>query len=125
MNRLQRKLSSMSSFCSRHIGSGDADGDLAHYNGILRVVDVHDQDARMNVLARTVRCGGGKDRGNRTRGIQISAGIGTVAPVPDVEEVVEDGQRGIHAAIEQRVAADELEILRGTGRAATWAKTHV
>src|SRR6266568_932217 len=99
----------------------DLDWDLAHDRRTCRVGDVDDQYPRVQVRAGPVGVRRGQDCGYRTAAVEISARVGPIRPIPDIDIVVEHRDRGVLAAVEQRIVADKLDIERGARIAYTYA----
>src|SRR5258708_34574682 len=100
---------------------GDADvtlqrrPDLTDDGRIRRILDVEDQHARMRmwaVCARSAR-------------IADPTGARSIGAVADIDEVVEDRQSGIHAAIEKWILSNKHKVRRRAGRATSGSDTNV
>ena len=89
--------------------------DLTDHGRVRGICDVGDQDPWMRV--RT-----GHDPAPR---VADPAGIRAVGAVPDVDVVVVDRERGVHAAREERIRPDQCEIERRTRSSASRSNRHV
>jgi hypothetical protein len=101
--------------------------ELTHDGWTGGIRDVDDQDPGVNVRTGSVRCRWREDGRDGSRGVEISARVRSVGPVPDVDEVVEDRRSRVHPTghgipIEleagEVVVPDQREVRRGPGRSA-------
>src|SRR5262245_26249661 len=96
------------------VGGGDTGWDLTNHSRRSRVLDIDNEDARMHMGAGPVRIGGRQHRSDGTRAVGITTRVRAVAAVANVGVVLEERERGVHAAAEEGIVADQGEVAGGT-----------
>src|SRR5712692_2912581 len=89
--------------------------DLTDDGRIRRSLDGNDQHARVRV--RTICAWSAR--------ITDPTGTRAIGAVTNIDVVIEDRQRGIHAAIEEWILSNKYKVRRRAGRATSWSDANV